>query len=147
MYDLAVESARESVTGDDTHRMLWNGDRAVAEWSFDGRSGGWLVLDSFDGLEMGAQAVRREGGAYLWSLVESLPFPALRRLYRFVVQCRHDFRAEAIRSEIEHAAAFHLFANVCAKVESDEDEATRLQAAKDESAERAHWEARDTVTA
>ncbi len=87
-------------------------------------------------------ANHREG----FDLLETLDFRTLRRLYRFIVQCLHDFRREGVRSEIEWQAAFHLFANVCRNVESDEAEAARHEAESAEAAERAHWEARDTVT-
>lgn len=140
LYEWAIERARESVTDCDTHRILWDGSETLAEWSFAGRSGGWLVLESFEGVPL-------RNGLDAQGIIEGMAYPQLRRLYRFIVQCLHDFRREAVKSEIEHVAAFDLFANVCAEVETDEQAADREVAASAEAAERAHWEARDTVTA
>lgn len=146
LCEWAIEQARENVKDFDTNRMLWNGDKAIAEWSFAGRSGGWLALESFEGMELGESAVRRHGSDMLWDSIAGSSFPFLRRLYRFVVQCLHDFRREAVESEIEHQAAFALFVNLCTDVETDEQAAEREAAEGAEAVERAHWEARDTVT-
>lgn len=144
IWEDAEDSARRSVTDDDSNRMHWDGDGPVAEWTFDGRSGGWLVLEEFDAIKLsGRNSVDAEyistppadgGPSYNW----------LRNLYRFLIQCDHDFRRP--ESEVEHQAAFTLFANFCSEVETDEQAAKREAAERAEAAERLHWEARDTVT-
>jgi hypothetical protein len=82
--------------------MLWDGDKAIAEWSFGGRSSGWLCLIGFEN-----HAIECADD------LKGLEYPMLRRLYRFIVQCGHDFRSEAIHREVEYQAAFNLFANAC----------------------------------
>jgi len=123
------------VVEDDTNRMLWDGHGPIAEWTFDGRSGGWLVLKEFEGTNLEGLSA---------DFLQDLSFQQLRRLYRFLVQCAHDFRRP--ESEAEHQAAFELFNNYADRVETDAQEAARIVAEKREAAERAHWEARDTVT-
>lgn len=142
VWESAEETARDQLTGDDTNRVLWNGDEVLAEWAFDGRSGGWLVLKSFGGVTLGAfdaeellATPEQDGGpSYKW----------LRNLYRFLVQCDHDFRRP--ESEVEYQAAFTLFANFAADVETDQQAAEREAGEAKEAAEVAHWAARDTVT-
>lgn len=136
IWEAAQDNARRSVTDDDTNRMLWDGDRAIAEWTFDGRSGGWLVLKEFDGTNL-------ENLSADW--LQECSYTYLRQLYRFLIQSAHDFRRP--ESEVEHQAAFELFNNYASEVETDAQEAARLAAEARESAERSHWEARDTVTA
>lgn len=135
-FELGTQDACESVMDNDTNRMLWDGDRAIADWEFNGRSGGWLCLKRFEGVELGAfdpADLFAESG-YRW----------LRNLYRFLVQCDHDFRRP--ESEVEYLAADYFFANRIDDIPTDTAIASEQAAALAESAERAHWEARDTVT-
>ena len=141
LCDYAIEGARDGAIDDDGYRLIWNEDKIIADWAFDGRSSGWLVLQSFEGINMVT------GNGYGDAILDDLDFRTLRRLYRFIVQSRHDFRREAVRESVEYAAAFMLFENLCHTVEIDEQEAKRLEAERSEANERAHWEARDTVTA
>ena len=96
LYYWALESAQDSVRDDDGYRMLYNEEKTVAEWLFLGRSGGHLCLSEFDGLNM--------SGVDL----EEIEFPTLRRLYRFVVQCDHDFRRDAVKEEMTQQYAFNF---------------------------------------
>ncbi len=141
LYDWATESARDGVMDCETYSMLWDGNGAIANWEFNGRSGGWLVLTEFEGIKLAGRSLD-----FTYSDLADLPFPQLRRLYRFIVQCQHDFNPGNVRSEVEYQAAFDLFSNVCANVETDEDAATREAREAREAEERAHWEQRDTVT-
>lgn len=140
VFEAATEAARESVVNDDTHRMLWDGSGAIAEWTFDGRSGGWLVLKEFGGADLSGPLQYTDAAGFL----SDMPYPWLRRLYRFLIQCDHDFRNP--ESEVEYQAAFNLFANFARRVETDKQAAEREAAEAREQAEREHWEARDTAT-
>ncbi len=99
-FEVGAQDAASNVVDDDGYRMLWDGDRAIAEWDIAGRSGGWLVLKSFDGVSLGEMDrhefeafMEPDGASYNW----------LRNLYRFLVQCDHDFRRP--ESEVEYIAA------------------------------------------
>lgn len=115
LWDWAVESARMTVDGGDTFNRLWDGDKKLAAWGFDGRSGGWLVLKSFDGVTF-TDALQY---ADMAEVLAEQPFAWLRNLYRFVIQCDRDFRPEAVLGEVEYQAAWILFVNLCDRVESD----------------------------
>ena len=147
IWEAATEDACRQVTEDDTNRMLWDGSGTVAEWEFAGRSGGWLVLTEFDGVKF-AEAIRAScmnQTDWAAEFFAETGYKYLRNLYRFLLQCAHDFRRP--ESDVEYSAAFNLFANFAHEVETDEQEAARIVTENAEATERAHWEARDTVTA
>lgn len=139
LYNIAIENARNSVVEDDLYRMMWDGSKPVAEWSFEGRSGGWLVLQFFEGLPLTPDAFGEDD-------LDDLSFLTLRRLYRFIVQCLHDFRPEAVRGEIEHQASFILFQNLCTDIETDKEVTKREARERAETLERLAWEERDVMT-
>ena len=124
LWDWAIENCQRSVLEDDTHKMLWDGDKTLGvEWEFGGRSSGWLCLAKFEGMKL----------SYPEDL-QDLDFPTLNRLYHFIVQCGHDFRSEAIQAEVEWQAALDLFCNVCADCETRAQRNERL-ASEDQSGE------------
>ena len=127
VWDTATEDAQNDVLEDVGYRMLWDGDaEAIADWGFEGRSNGWLALKRFEGVELGAFDAAE--------LFAGSSFSFLRNLYRFLVQCNHDFRRP--ESEVEYKAAFSLFCNLCHNVKTDEEiEASDKQTAN-EAAER-----------
>jgi hypothetical protein len=141
-FEVGTQDACESVTDDDSNRMLWDGSGAIAEWEFNGRSGGWLCLKEFDGVNLSAMD-RHEFEAFTEPGMGA-SFPWLRNLYRFLVQCDHDFRRP--ESEVEYQAAGWFFANAVHGIKTDAELQAEQYAAMAESAERSHWEARDTVT-
>ena len=132
LYSWAVEDAasafigRDCVPDDDGNNMLWDGTPVDVKFQFMGRSSGWLVLTHFNGCEL-----NRETDWAEWS------YKDLRTLYRYLVQLAADTTREKIVAEVEYKAAFNLFVNCFDK--------TQILGSA-EVAERAHWEARDTVT-
>jgi hypothetical protein len=105
LYDWAIETCQKGVHDFSSYKMLWNDkEEADIEWAFLGQSGGWLCLTKFDGIKMDGFGKEE---------LEGLDYKTLNRLHRFVVQCAHDFRREAIVSEIEYNASFTLFSNLC----------------------------------
>lgn len=116
MCDNAMENCRERFVsshtknhapGDDGYSMLPDGSPVVALFAFMGRSGGWLVLTSFNGHLLDAEA---QGTARTW---EHWDFQTLVRLYKFLVMLSHDLRPEAVRHMVEAEVAGSFFANVC----------------------------------
>jgi len=137
IWDQAIEDAGESVLNDVGNRMLWDGPaEEIADWELAGRSGGWLALKRFDGVDLSKCDPEQ---------FTEFPYEWLRRLYRFLIQCDHDFRRP--ESEVEYKAAFSLFQNYARGVKTDEQQAEIEAAAEREASERAYWETRDMVTA
>lgn len=141
-FEVGTQDACERVLSDDTNRILWDGSAAIAEWEFNGRSGGWLCLKEFGGVNLSGMDrhefetfLEPDGASYSW----------LRNLYRFLVQCDHDFRRP--ESEVEYLAASWFFCNAVDGIKTDAQLQAEQAAEDAENAERAHWEARDTVTA
>lgn len=123
LYDMAIEDMRDSINDTDSYRMLWDGEaNQIAEWTFDGRSGGWLVLKSFDDKDL--ENLARDYD--LADILEDASYVWLRRLYRFLVQCDHDFRREALVCELVYQAAFNFFHNVCSDVLTDAQAADQM---------------------
>jgi len=118
LFEWAIEDCQRSVLDDDTYKCLWCEDVYSAVWSFQGRSAGWLCLREIFGIDLTGSGEGRE-------LFEDIEYRNLKRLYRFAVQCSHDFRRESVKSMVEYAAAFAFFVNVCSDVETSEDRQTR----------------------
>jgi hypothetical protein len=111
LWEWSIEGARRSVIDLDTYRSLWDGSSIDVSYEFKGRSGGWLCVETHNGANI-AQMNQEAFREYL----EALAYTDLRRLYQLVVQNDHDFRREAIKTEIEFRAAFTLFNNLCADI-------------------------------
>lgn len=102
----ARESACDLFTDSDAFRTLWNGTAIKVVYSFEGRSGGWLSVNSFEGCDFNE-----------WHIEETLmdmDYSKLRKLYQLIVMLSHD--TEDPSQELEHQAAFHFFANACADI-------------------------------
>lgn len=140
LYEWAVDDARGAFYGpmrDDTFRSLYDGTPVDTEFGFYGRSGGWLVLESFEGYKLSGDAAEVFG---------DMNFATLRLLYRFAVMLCADLTRPGLTpsARVEDAAAWALFVNLCG---GDEDELPTTAKVEHEAAERHHWECRDTVTA
>ncbi len=138
-FDLGTQDACEAVLDTDTNRILWNGNEVVAQWQFEGRSGGWLVLKSFEGVDLHAYEASE-----LFGPENESGFNWLRRLYRFLIQCDHDFSRP--ETEVEYLAADYFFANRIDDILTDSVLAERETKRAKEIAEREYWEAREVVT-
>ena len=118
LFDWGIEECRSSYIGryhsgipeSDAVRTLWNGTELNVKYNFVGRSGGWLAIAEFEGLQLD----RPQGD--LENILNDTDFGTLQNLYQLVLQIKHDTRTEAILSEIAHQAAFQFFANACADI-------------------------------
>ena len=117
----AYVSGRDGTPDDDGTRTLWDGTELDVKYSFEGRSGGWLSLNEFEGFKF----VERDYGADYWRRVMektdeeddiNMDYKTLRKLYLLIVQLKHDLRSEAVSAEVEHQAAFNFFANACSDI-------------------------------
>lgn len=103
-WDTLIENewddmGRAVVDGDDEGLVtIWNESKPVATLGLRGRSGGHLIIDSFDGCR-----VRNMED------VEAMDYHTLYRLYKYVVQLTWDTRDEALKQELLHQVAFRFF--------------------------------------
>lgn len=145
-FEVGAEDACRDVVEEDTYRMLWDGDKPIADWEFAGRSGGWLVLKSFRHVDFKKHAgyeclTQRD---YFIQLLEEASYDFLRDLYRFLIQCDHDFRRP--ESEVEYLASSWFFLNAVDGIQTDKEVAEIEAKRAKESEERAYWESREVVT-
>lgn len=91
----------------DGYCMLYDGTKVTPEFTFMGRSGGWLVLTGFNGHSLNTENVGEDLDWKRWDVRN------LRLLYRYVVMLEHDLRHEAIQEMVLDELAGSFFANIC----------------------------------
>ena len=106
LWAWAQESACDLFTDSDAFQTLWDGTAVRVAYSFEGRSGGWLSVNSFEGCDFAERHIEV-------TLME-MDYFKLRKLYQLVVMLSHDTGNPS--QELEHQAAFSFFANVCADI-------------------------------
>lgn len=120
LFTWGVEDARRLFTDSDGFNSLWDGTNVKAEYSFEGRNGGWLSLNNFDGEDF----TTRDGGYDdLRECLNGQDYAWLRRLYQLIVMLKHA--VSKAQEEVETQAAFNFFANACAGI-SQPDTTQRL---------------------
>ncbi len=145
LWEWSIDRARETFTGrkaahygkpdDDGYNMVWDGTEVDVEFAFFGRSGGWLTLTHFEGHELAGDSVAE--------VVEDMSYKTLKLLYRYLVMFKADLKSSPSESRIEDSAAWTFFVNT---LDDEGDTLPTTEKVNREAAERAHWEARDTVT-
>lgn len=118
LWEYAVEDCRRNFVGGDDGQpdndgwnMLWDGTPVNTQFSFEGRSGGWLSLNRFQSFDFTERHSDIED-----ILVYDMPYQTLRHLYQFIVMLVHDVSRANVKKELEHQAAFNFFANCCADI-------------------------------
>lgn len=145
-FEVGTEDAQNSVMDTDGYRMLWDGAGPIADWCFAGRSAGWLVLTKFDGVdfEQAAWASCMSQSDWAVDFFAEQSFRYLRNLYRFLVQCDHDFANP--EREVEYQAASYFLLNCVDGIATDAEIAERERKKLFEAAESSYWAARDVIT-
>jgi hypothetical protein len=120
LFQRGVEDASRIFRTDayDTFNYLWDGtDVRPVEFSFQGRSGGWLSLDRFAGREIAEVFYRTQDGRTLLRAEHDdfAGYNWLRLLYRFCLRLVHDVTPQKAAAEIKYQAIFNFFANRCAE--------------------------------
>lgn len=128
LWEWGREGACGLVTDSDCYNHLWDGTPVDVEYSFEGRSGGWISLNSFDGVDF----TNRDYGDIRELLLEQ-DYAWLRRFYQLIVMLKHDFTTEAAVSEIEHHAAFCFVENCCHGIPKPDARQLRLPFMKKEA--------------
>lgn len=104
LFGWACEGAlRQYLDGDWTR---YPGEGAYT-FQVDGRSGGWLILDTWDGPSPWHASGRKpeltwDGPEDLRAWLDGLAFPDLRRFYVTVATLDHDLSREACRAEVSY---------------------------------------------
>ena len=106
LWEWAQDDACRQFTDSDAFRTLWDGTSVNVAYSFEGRSGGWLSINSFEGCDFTERHIEE-------TLME-MDYAKLRKLYQLIVTLIHD--TENPSKEMEHQAAFIFFANVCSDI-------------------------------
>jgi hypothetical protein len=124
LWEWGCEDACSTFVGkcrDDAYRMLWNGKSVRTEFQFCGRSGGWLCLESFEGIRLDAEIDLSE-----------LEYRTLRDLAEIVQFVSHTTEGTKPEQAIETAAAWTFFVNICeSEITSDEDLAKEAAESQD----------------
>lgn len=108
LWAWAQDDACNLFTDSDAFRTLWDGTAVMVAYSFEGRSGGWLSVNSFEGCDF------TDRGRHIEETLMEMDYSKLRKLYQLIVMLSHD--TEDPSKELEHQAAFQFFANVCSDI-------------------------------
>lgn len=92
----------------DTYSRTWSRDDVDVDLGFHGRSGGWLVIEKFQGLKL-TRSLDLEDP-------DEIDYRTLRLLYEYVTMLSHDFRDGQPELAVEDAAAFMFFENSCSDI-------------------------------
>lgn len=111
LWGWAIEMARVHVTDDDTNKCLWDGTGLDVSYLFEGRSGGWLLLAKFEGVDL-----TRLDDEDFHEYLEDLDYRTLRNLCQLTTQNDHDFRRQAVEDAIEWEAAYAWIENCCSDI-------------------------------
>jgi hypothetical protein len=114
LYDYAVEDASRNVTDDDTYNTLWVDSSIKVTKGFKGRSGGWLVIYKFNGIELTRDLDLTDP--------DQIDYKTLRQLYEYIVMMSHDFGEGKPEAEVEYQAAWLFFNHDCEEIPRVVDE-------------------------
>lgn len=109
LYEYGVNGTVESFL--DREQFLVNGTKVKAEFSFEGRSGGWLSLNKFQGENLCVSESELKNYMEGKYPEEKMDFNTLRQLYQFVVQLNVETKKAS--EEVEFRTADTLFNNLC----------------------------------
>lgn len=120
IYQWAVEECTDQFLEREHH--LVTGPEVKAEFSFEGRSNGWLSLNKFQGENFHRVSIEELKDYMLGKDPEhTMDFKTLRQLYQFIVQL--NVETKKVSEEVEYWAADTLFNNLC----SDLPQPDRIQ--------------------
>lgn len=110
LWEYAQEDACNQLLESDAFKCLYDGTQVDVRYSFEGRSGGWLSINRFEGHDF------TEDDQHIKYVLQDMQFSTLRKLYVLVTMLNHDVRRDNVAKELEYQAAFNLFHNVCSDV-------------------------------
>lgn len=115
LYEMAVESARAYYVGTDKDNTPSDGAKTLydgteikgVQYSFEGRSGGWLSLHHFEGYDF------TQIYAPIEETLTEMPYDALVRLYQLILMIHYSTKGTKPEREVENYGSFIFFYNVC----------------------------------
>lgn len=120
VYERAVEEAQyhfvggpKGMPGSDAYRTVFDGREFDVKFSFEGRSGGWLSLNCFEGFDFtkaDAEYWRKVLDGEKDEDVEQMDYKTLCNLYAFIVMLKRT--TDQAEKEIEYIAASNIFFTV-----------------------------------
>lgn len=132
LWEWAIEGARDTFVDGDAFKTTWNGETLYEiEYGFYGRSGGWLVMESFNGVTLHTDSfVCMHDARDRWvelAVDEHIRVPAkeggmtwkaVRDLAEIVHTLNGYLTPQTVAEEVETAAAWVVFEQVLADVPS-----------------------------
>lgn len=121
LYDWGLEDARAYFvewcnTDKPCDTMVTTEDGIKCEgvtYSFEGRSGGWLSLNTFEGYNF------NDRNSDIEETLAEMPFQELRKLYKLISTIAKQVGGNNPEQEVEYQAAFNFFQNYCSDVKAD----------------------------
>ena len=126
-----MEDACRLVTDSDCYTHLHDGTEVNVEYTWMGRSGGYIGIGKFEGFDFSKDEDRDfwhevfRGNPHRSGTVDRLEwdrtyptmdYATLRKLYALVVMLAHDFTPEKASAEVEHHAAFRFVEGACSDI-------------------------------
>jgi hypothetical protein len=136
LWSIAIEDVRRGFVGGpdgspdhDSYTAHWSEDIPYhVRFSFEGRSGGWLVLEEFG---LGDQKYKLHANAIEFhaeedqgddpSYIDTMGTDTLRQLCVLVSMLSNDLEGDKPKREVEYQAAFNLFVNYLSEVKTSDE--------------------------
>lgn len=119
LYDIAVDSARDSLSDDCTYRTTWDGTKYDIEWCFTGRSGGYASVSEYEGHDLSDMGNDARFEDWLNELEDEYEdkspyvrdYAFIRKMYKFVVEMDALLDSKSADAAVEDAASYFIFFN------------------------------------
>ena len=131
LFDWGIEDADRLITDSDCYNYLFDGTKVEVEYTWMGRSGGYLGIRRFYGFDFSKDEDRdywhevfkgnpHRSGTSDWiewdRAYPTMDYSTLRKLYALVVMLAYDLTPEKASAEVEHHAAFRFVEGACGDI-------------------------------
>jgi hypothetical protein len=131
LFDWGIKDAARLITVSDCYVRLYDGTKVEVEYTWMGRSGGYLGIRRFYGFDFSKDEDRdywhevfrgnpHRNGTPDWldwnRTFPTMDYSTLRKLYALVVMLKHDLTPEKASAKVEHHAAFHFIEGACSDI-------------------------------
>jgi len=106
-WEYVIDRMRDDVTDSDLFKYLWNGNKVEVQYSFEGRSGGWLSINSFEGVDFNEWSWY--SSQYRETNLLEQNYSWLRKFYQLVVMLVHDTNNSSLKLNFETYSSEFLF--------------------------------------
>ena len=131
LFDWGIEDASRLVTDSECYNHLFDGTKVDVEYTWMGRSGGYVGVGRFEGFDFTKDEDRdywhevfmgnpHRSGTDEWvewdRTYPRMDYSTLRKLYALVVMLDHDLTSQKASAEVEHHAAFQFVESACSEI-------------------------------